>query len=578
MMLLFVSTVLLLTFQENLLPSQQITGQDIDKILERADALLDEAKAAYEEARSKSSASAFVDAGFKLEEARIKYIVLQEIGSPEKQKIAADRLRAVNQLSKLIHDGKVAVSGKAADSPSPKPDAPVPPENAPAEKPPALKEKPPVDVSKRAAIPDATKQREAEKLVKELFKDQYAKKSPSDRQALGQALLRQADQSADDVASLWVLCREAQEVAIQACDTRTILLSIELVAHRFDVDALAMRANALQAAGKTAKNPAEFSALTKVVLVLIDDLIAADQYDAADKVATSALQSSRKANDAALLGRATTRGKEVAEAKGLYQSMKSVLETIAKTPDDPGANQEMGQFLCYVKGSWDLGIRFMVKGSDPALKALAEKEASNPADVADRVALADGWWDLAEKEKSPLRKGQLLAHAKSLYVDALADATGLLRAKIEKRVGEPWTAIFDKRSLDFMSPGCRPAWKVVDGALTKIADNTAQTREDFDDGEFRILFEESGMTRLKFCVHQGAQGEDAVLFEGAQLQALQGKTHEIVFQCRGKEVKAFLDGQPVQLTSRSAAQKGRVHIWGEGPTLRILSLEHRVLR
>src|SRR5947207_5022217 len=100
-----ISTALLLTFQGNLIPSQQITGQDMDKILARADALLEEAKAAYEEARSKGSASAFVDAGFKLEEARIKYIVLQEIGSPEKQKIAADRLRAVNQLSKLIHDG-----------------------------------------------------------------------------------------------------------------------------------------------------------------------------------------------------------------------------------------------------------------------------------------------------------------------------------------------------------------------------------------------------------------------------------------------------------------------------------------
>src|SRR5205814_5162014 len=124
----------------------------------------------------------------------------------------------------------------------------------------------------------------------------------------------------------------------------------------------------------------------------------------------------------------------VAEAKVLYQSMKSVLETIAKTPDDPGANQEMGQFLCYVKGSWDLAIRFMVKGSEPTLKALAEKETSNPTDVAERVALADGWWDLAEKEKSPLRKGQLLAHARSLYAGALAEATGLLRAKIEKRV------------------------------------------------------------------------------------------------------------------------------------------------
>src|SRR2546428_12652557 len=106
--------------------TQQITNQDVDKILERADKLLDEAKVGYEEASAKSSVQTFIDAGFKLEEARIKYLVLQEIGSPDKQKVAADRLRAVNQLSKLIHDGKVAVGGTPAEPAPAKPADPNP--------------------------------------------------------------------------------------------------------------------------------------------------------------------------------------------------------------------------------------------------------------------------------------------------------------------------------------------------------------------------------------------------------------------------------------------------------------------
>src|SRR6266852_8075922 len=107
-------------------PAQQVTGQDIDKILERADKLLEEAKAAYEDAAANSSVQTFIDAGFKLEEARIKYLVLQEIGSADKQKLAADRLRAVNQLSKLIHDGKVAVGGTPAEPAPAKPVEPNP--------------------------------------------------------------------------------------------------------------------------------------------------------------------------------------------------------------------------------------------------------------------------------------------------------------------------------------------------------------------------------------------------------------------------------------------------------------------
>jgi hypothetical protein len=162
---------------------------DVGKILEKADALLEEAKAGYEKARAENSAPTFVDAGFKLEEARIKYLVLQEVGSPEQQKTAADRMRAVNQLAKLIHDGKVAVSGAAVDSPSPppppaenKPDAPVVPK-------PAAKPDAPqvgammVDVSRRSVVPDAARQKDAEKIIKDLFKDQYAKKTAAGRSA-----------------------------------------------------------------------------------------------------------------------------------------------------------------------------------------------------------------------------------------------------------------------------------------------------------------------------------------------------------------------------------------------------------
>src|SRR5881394_2215875 len=98
--------------------AQQGAGLDLNEILERADKLLDESKAAYEEAREKSSVEAFVNAGFKLEEARIKYVVLQEIGAPELQKTSSDLLRTVHQLGKLIHDGKVAVAGAPVDAPT----------------------------------------------------------------------------------------------------------------------------------------------------------------------------------------------------------------------------------------------------------------------------------------------------------------------------------------------------------------------------------------------------------------------------------------------------------------------------
>jgi hypothetical protein len=423
-------------------------GQD-DTILERGEKLLEEAKALYEAAHGKSEVATFVEAGFKLEEARIKFIVLQEIGSPDKQKIATDRLRAVNQLGKLIHDGKVAISGTPVTPPDVKPDNPAP--SAPAE--PAKPEPvlPAVDVTKRFPAPDAAKQKDTEKTVRELFKDQYAKKSPADRRALSHALLNNASRSQEDPVAYWVLCREAHDAAVQTCDVRTAFEAVDTMARLFDVDSLALKNLALAAATKSARTPEDSGELATALLRLVDDLIAADQYDAADKDCIAAVQHARKANDTGLTLKTTMRAKEVAEAKTLYQGMKNVLETIAKTPDDPGANLETGKFLCFAKGAWDLGLRFLVKGSDATLKGLAEKELGAPIAPADRLVLADGWYELADKEKSPLRKSRMLAHCRVLYESALPDAPPLARIKIQKRLDELDAALGTPGTVNLLS-------------------------------------------------------------------------------------------------------------------------------
>ena len=413
-----------------LLASSVASGQDVDAILDKADKLLDEAKAGYEDARAKSSPQIFIEAGFKLEEARIKYLVLQEIATGEKQKVAAERLRAVNQLAKLIHDGKLAVAGTPAES-TPKPaDAPAEPAAPAAPKPPA----PAVDVTKRSAVPDAARQKDAEKTVRELFKEQYAKKAPGDRKALARLLLEQTGQVQNDPTSLWVLYREALDAATQAGDQRTTFEIIDGMARSFDLDPLVLKNSTLATLGKSVKSLEEAAALAEAQLRLADEYFDVDQFDLADKSCATAIQLARRSTDAALVARATARSKEIAEAKTKFQSLKRVLETLAKSPADPQANFEMGQFLCFVKGNWDLGLCFLAKGSDTVLKPLAEKELAFPTVHADRVAIADAWWDLSQKESSPLRKGQLLAHAVSQYELLLSQATGLVKIRLQKRL------------------------------------------------------------------------------------------------------------------------------------------------
>jgi hypothetical protein len=560
---------------------QQGTPVDFDKVLERADKLLEEAKAFYEEAREKSAVPSFIEAGFKLEEARIKYVVIQEIGPPDKQKIAGERLRSVNQLSKLIHDGKVAITGTPAKSsdpdPSGSPNKPSPPETPNVAKPPGA---PVAILAKRLVVPDATKQKDAEKLVRDLYKEQYSKKSPADRKTLCRLLLEQSTKNREDSAGLWVLYREAQDAAIQACDAKLITTTVDLTASDFDIDGMSMKSSAYTMAAKVAKTPEENAGLAEEFPPVIAELIAADQFDQADKGAGIALQCARKANSPALVSSATVRAKEVAEAKSLFQSFKSVLEVLAKSPDDPAANLEMGKFLCFVKDNWDLGLRFAAKGSDPILKGLAEREMALPQPPAERVAIADVWFDLADKEKSPLRKSRMNSHAAALYAGALSDTTGLVRAKIEKRLAEirsetssskgslttggPSAPIDLLKLVDPKKDAFVGNWdrdgdkiKVIKGSYSRL-EIPYEPPEEYD---LKVVFQGGNFTEAVALLSKGGkgfgvglkpgQGHGAIYNSAGNVKldglALAPNTpHTLFVQVRSSSLKLQLDGKDIQ--------------------------------
>jgi hypothetical protein len=152
-----------------------------------------------------------------------------------------------------------------------------------------------------------------------------------------------------------------------------------------------------------------------------------DQYDAADKAMQAALQHARRTAAPPIIARATAKSKDVAEAKARFIGIKKTLETLAKNPDDGAANLEMGQLLCFVKSSWDVGLRFLAKGSDPALKAAAERDIACPTQSADQCSVGDGWWEISEKTRIPGAKEKMQDRAFYWYEAALPGATGLNR-------------------------------------------------------------------------------------------------------------------------------------------------------
>ena len=168
----------------------------------------------------------------------------------------------------------------------------------------------------KAALPEAEAQKEAEKMIRDLFKDEYAKRAPADRRSLAAKLLKQAPQSTDSPAAHFVLLREARDIASQAGDLTTAWQAVDGMSQRFAVEPLPMKLASLSALAEAVKTSEDAKTLAVSALELTDLAVTADDYATAEKSTALAVTLSRKAKEVALSGQATGRGKEVVDLKG----------------------------------------------------------------------------------------------------------------------------------------------------------------------------------------------------------------------------------------------------------------------
>lgn len=281
--------------------------------------------------------------------------------------------------------------------------------------------------------PEPAKDLQAERLkvIKDLFKDDYARRAPADQQALAQKLFQQGVQTADDPASRFVLLREARDIAAAAGDLDTSLRAVDEIAKTFAVDAVAMKTTILAKASSSAKDPETARGIARAYLTLVQQAIRADDFDGAAAAAGKAETAAKAGQDIPLLLRTQEAKKEASSLKEEYQKVKGVL-------DKPGpADQEtVGRYLCFVKGDWERGLPLLVTAAKPPLQTLAEKDLAKPVEADKQVELGDGWWETAQKEKSPWRKQRILIRAQGWFDQALPGVTGLTQTRVAKRVSE----------------------------------------------------------------------------------------------------------------------------------------------
>jgi hypothetical protein len=438
-----------------------------------------------------------------------------------------------------------------------------------------------VAVQDRIPEPDAAAQKEKLKLVKDLFKDEYAKKSPADQVALAKQLLNRGSEMKEDTAALYIMLREARDLAAGAGDLETSLRAVDEMAKVFAVQTAPLKLAALAKATAASKDPEVLRSAARAYLALVAEAVRADDYDSAVAAVGKAELAAKGAQDPVLPGKAQEFQKDLPGLKSEYQKVKADLDK--PTPADAEA---VGRYLCFVRGAWDAGLLHLSNGAKGPLKAVVEKDLAKPTEAEKQLEVADAWWDLQLKEKSPWRKAKIAARAQEWYEQASASATGLTKVKVDKRLAE----------LEESQPGATSLIRMIDlkqdpfgewvldgGALLSPADNFSRVLIPY------LPPEEFDLT----AIVERTQGTDAIVFglsRGPTLYAvwIEGFSNKggrsgienldgVLFETNPAAVKGVIlaSGKPstvvisVRKTSITATVDGKAFVNFQGPFARV---------
>jgi hypothetical protein len=296
-------------------------------------------------------------------------------------------------------------------------------------------------VGKRRPVPDKAAQIAVQKIVDEIFTDDFHNaKDNAAKLQIATELLRQArDNRRDDLPAAYVLYVNALELAASAGDYQLAFQAIDELGAEFDVAALDLKARSLATATKALTDKDANRAIVDVALGLVAQAVDTDNYPAAAQFAAVADAAAKKVS-VALVSAVRKRNEDVLILKKNFDRLQPFIDRLKQNPKDPEANFKLGEYYGLLKGKWDKALPLLAFGADETLKAQARLDLARPKQAKDQLTVADGWYDLAEKQKDPVQRN-MFRRAATWYEQAAQNGTGLSRTKALKRLERIGTRI-----------------------------------------------------------------------------------------------------------------------------------------
>lgn len=288
--------------------------------------------------------------------------------------------------------------------------------------------------AKRSPVPNRETIEELQGVIREFHAEKFKDSEGNIRQAALVDELMKAFQTEKDVSSQYVLLLTAQQAAQGMEDWSQVAWIIDEIEKRFEVDGYALKNQLLEEAAKQRSTDAAVEHNLTCTL-LNQARVANFRNDTATALSfvKSAERIAKRQRFLPQIQLALQYRKNILDTKKLRESIQNDEESLEKNPDNAQLHQKVGEYLCFHKADWETGLPHLASGSNAITKELAQKETDRNTLAAEFLDIADGWWNLAEKEVG-LAQQNLRFHAAELYKGCLSWNKGLKRTQLEQRI------------------------------------------------------------------------------------------------------------------------------------------------
>jgi len=241
---------------------------------------------------------------------------------------------------------------------------PVPEEPSPGDPP----------VAERTAVPDAEAKKEAEGKVRVAFSEEFAAaKTPELKLELAETLLAESREPGNTTAVRFVLMQLACETAAEAGGLNEALAATAALEKQFAVNGRTIRGYVLDAVLKSLKKSRrsgtrDADALRAIAMTATAQAAAAlaiDDLVTADVAAQVACEAASATKDKYFQIPIDWRAKEIASLKTYYGNRVKQAQEALATADNPAANLIVGEWNCFYKGQWQLGLPMLPRVKTP---------------------------------------------------------------------------------------------------------------------------------------------------------------------------------------------------------------------